>query len=282
MNHQPSIWAHTLVKNEARWLWYSVTSVVDYVDKILLWDTGSTDGSREIEMEIEKRYPGKVILKNRPQETAEEFTKVRQEMLEITPSDWFIVVDADEIWWEESIKKVIDTIQKKGNELEAIVVPTVNLVGDIFHHQPESAGKYKIAGKVGHFNLRAINRSIPGLQALGPHGKMGWADGEGKMIQDRDPRKIKLIDAPYLHATNLKRAAGGKDTEVIKRKKKLKYEFGISFPKDFYYPESLFRKRPDFIESPWQIMDLSFKSRACIETPLKAIKRKILPDKVGY
>jgi len=273
---------HCLVKNEARWLWFSVSSVIEHVDKILLWDTGSTDGTLKIIEELRKKYPDKIEFREYGAVTPETFTKARQEMLEATTSDWFIVVDADEIWWEGSIRNLLSLIQKKGNELESIVVPTVNLVGDIFHHQPESAGKYKIAGKVGHFNLRAINRRIPGLQALGPHGKMGWADGEGKMIQDRDPAKIKLIDAPYLHATNLKRAAGGKDTDVIKRKKKLKYEFGISFPKDFYYPESFFHERPDFVESPWMVMDLPFKFRAFFETPLKAIKRKILPDKIGY
>jgi glycosyltransferase involved in cell wall biosynthesis len=282
MNHKPSIVVHALVKNEARWLWYSISSVIDYVDKILLWDTGSTDGTLEIIEELRKKYPNKIDYREYGEVTPETFTKARQEMLEETLSDWFIVVDADEIWWKESIKKVSDTIREKGDELESIVVPTVNLVGDIFHHQPESAGKYKIAGKVGHYNLRAINRIIPGLQALGPHGKMGWADGEGKMIQDRNPEKIKLIDAAYLHATNLKRASGGKDTEVIKRKKKLKYEFGISFPKDFYYPESFFGDHPDFVESPWRVMDLPFKFRAFFETPLKAIKRKILPDKIGY
>lgn len=282
MNHQPSIIAHCLVKNEARFLWYSISSIIKHVDKILLWDTGSTDGSREIEKEIEKKWPGKIVLKERPQKTADEFTQVRQEMLEATTSDWFIVADADEIWWEDSIKKVLETIQKEGDKLESIVVPTVNLVGDVFHYQPESAGKYKIAGRVGHYNLRAINRNIPGLQALGPHGQMGWADGKGVMIQDRNKERVKLIDAPYLHATNLRRAGGGHDVEVIKRKKKLKYELGIVFPKDFYYPEAFFKSRPEFVESPWEVMGTGFKLRAALETPLRKLKRKFFESRVGY
>ena len=277
-----SIWAHTLVKNESRWLWYSVTSVIDHVDKILLWDTGSTDESWKIEKELERRWPEKIVLRTRIQKTAEEFTLVRQEMLDETTSDWFLVLDADEIWWEDSIKKVIAEINKNGDKLESIVVPTINLVGDIFHYQPASTGKYKIAGHVGHYNLRAIKRNIPGLQALGPHGQMGWADGKGVMIQDRDEKKVKLINAPYIHATNLKRAGGGKDTEVIKRKKKLKHEFGIPFSKDFYYPEAFFRGKPEFVESPWEVMDVSFKVRAFFETPARKLKRMILPDRVGY
>ena len=276
------IWAQTLVKNEEKWLWYSVISIINHVDKIFLWDTGSTDGTLKIIEELKKKYPGKIDFRQYGEVTSETFTKARQEMLEATDSDWFIVVDADEVWWEDSIKKVLDAIQEEGDKLESIVVPTVNLVGDIYHQQPSSTGKYKIAGRTGHYNLRAINRKIPGLQALGPHGKMGWADGEGKMIQDRDSEKVKFVDAPYLHATNLKRAGLGKDADVIKRKKKLKYELGKSFPKDFYYPETFFCGHPDFVESPWQVMDLPFKFRAFFETPLKVIKRKILPNKIGY
>ena len=277
-----SIYAHTLVKNEEKWLWFSVSSVVNYVDKILLWDTGSTDGTLKIIEELQKKYPGKIDFRQYGKVTSETFTKARQEMLEATSSDWFIVLDGDEIWFEDSIRKMIGEIKKNGDNIESIVVPTINLVGDIFHYQSESSGKYKIAGKVGHFNLRAINRKIPGLQALGSHGQMGWADGSGVMIQDRDPGKINFIDASYLHATNLKRAGGGKDTEVVKRKKKLKYEFGIPFAKDYFYPEVFFREYPELIESPWRVTDTSFKIRAFIETPARRLKRKILPDKVGY
>ena len=47
-----SVWVHTLVKNEERYIWYSVMSVIDYIDKILIWDTGSTDKTVDIIKEI--------------------------------------------------------------------------------------------------------------------------------------------------------------------------------------------------------------------------------------
>jgi len=276
------IWAHCLVKNEARWLWYSVTSVIDHVDKLLLWDTGSTDNTLAIIEKLNKKYPDKIIFEQRKQKTADEFTQVRQEMLTKTKSDWFLVVDGDEVWWQDSIKKLISEIKKNGDNLESIVVPTVNLVGDIFHLQPASAGKYNIAGRFGHFNLRAVNRKIPGLQALGPHGKMGWADDTGKMIQDRSEEKIKFIKAPYLHLTNLRRSEEGKDAEVTKRKKKLRYELGTSVSPDYYYPEVFFRPRPSIVESPWVTMGCFFRFRAFFETPLRKIKRMVWKGGVGY
>jgi len=271
-----------LVKNEARWLWYSVSSVIDYVDKVLLWDTGSTDGSLEIEKELKRMWPDKIVLKERPQKTAEDFTNVRQEMLDTTSSDWFIMLDADEIWWEDSIKKVIDLILEKGDGLESIVVPTINPVGDIFHRQEENAGRYNLAGRIGHYNLRAVNRKIPGLHSEGIHGVWGWADGEGKMIQDRSSEKVGFADAPYLHTTFLPRAGEGKDTEVVKRRKKLKHEIGEPFPRDFYYPEVLFGPRPEIVQSPWKIMTSKFKIISYIETPLRKLKRRIWWGKAGY
>lgn len=273
-----SIWSHTLVKNEAQWLWFSVGSVIDFVDKVLLWDTGSTDGTKKVIDELIKKFPDKIDFREYGEVTPETFTKARQEMLEATKSDWFIVNDGDEIWWEDSIKKVVDAIGKSRAETESIVVPTINLAGDIFHYQGKSAGMYKFGDRVGHYNLRAVKRSIPGLHSLGIHGVWGWADDKGKMIQDRG--SYKFVDAPYLHATNLRRSIS--DSEVIKRNKKYRYEIGEEFPKDFYFPEVLFRERPNFIESPWITMNNSFRARALVETPLRKLKRKLWQGSPGY
>lgn len=277
------ITVHTLVKNEGRYLWFSIISVINYVDQVLLWDTGSNDETREIMKEIKRLYPDKIKINFLSGVDIYEFAKVRQQMLDETKTDWFMVVDGDEVWWEESIRKLVETIDNEGDQLESIVVPTINLVGDIFHYQEEAAGNYHLAGRRGHLNLRAINKSIPGLHSDNPHGTWGWVDGENKMIQDRAKEKVKFIDAPYLHATFLRRAGKeGLDEKVPKRKNKLKHEIGASFPEDFYYPEAFFKVKPTFIESPWEVMDLKFKLIAYWQTPLRKIKRRLLPRKVGY
>jgi hypothetical protein len=283
MNTKKSISVITLVKNEAKFIWYSVMSVLPYVDQIRIWDIGSTDNTRSI---IEKilelpESAGKVFFEDTPMDIFDE-EEARQHMLDQISTDWFIVVDADEIWWNDSIEKVIDLIQEKGDELESIVVPVILPVGDIFHRQLESAGRYKFGSHVGHYNLRAIKRSIPGLHSEGSHGVWGWVDGDGKMIQDRDHKKIGFVDAPYFHATHLERAGDGKDSDVVKRKMKMKFELGQPFPKDFFYPEVFFRNKPEIVDSPWKNMNASFKFRAFFETPLRKIKRRIWWGKAGY
>ena len=271
------IYAHTLVKNEEKWIWYSLMSVLRYVDRVLVWDTGSSDKTVEIIAEIKKRFPNKVNFKEVGKVDADGFTKVRQEMLEITDSDWFLILDGDEVWWDDSIKKVVEEIATRGNTIESIVVPMIYPIGDIYHRQEEAAGRYQLAGRRGHYALRAINRKIPGLTSSRPHGTWGWTDGEGKMIQDRDSKKILYLDAPYMHFSLMPRGGSkNEDKNVIKRAQKLKYELGTPFPKDFFYPEVFFRKSPDMVPSPWVKMDSIYFLRALIQTPFKKIKRRLI------
>ena len=276
--------AHCLVKNEDRFVWYSIMSVIDYVDEIRIWDTGSIDNTLEIIEEIRKGSSGvnKIIVKKLNLPDFREGA-VRQRMLDSEDADWFVVLDADEVWWNSSIKIVTETIRREKNNIESIVVPTINLVGDVFHYQEKEAGRYNLAGKKGHYNLRAINRSIPGLSSSGEHGVWGWVDSEGIMIQNRSSSKTLFVDAPYLHATHLERS-GNKygDKSVFKRARKLKYELGGNFPLDYYYPEVFFRPRPQVVPSPWKTMSCGYTLRAFFETPLRKINRRIMPAKIGY
>lgn len=278
-----TITAQCLVKNEARFVWYAVMSVINHVDKILLWDTGSTDGTLDLIDEIKKVGKDKISFREYGDVNTETFTKVRQDMLDATQTDWFIVVDGDEIWWDDSIGKVVEVINDKGKDIESIVVPTINLVGDIYHHQEEAAGQYHLAGRTGHLNLRAVNRKIQGLHSRGHHGQWGWVDGGNKMIQERSKEKIIFVGTPYLHATHLVRSGEvSLEKDVPKRKIKLKHELGISFPLDFYYPEVFFRPRPAIVPSVWVKRTQAYTTRAVLETPLRKLKRRILPAKVGY
>lgn len=279
------ITAHCLVKNEERFVWYSIMSVTPYVDEVMVWDMGSRDktvGILEALLE-DPRTKGKIKLKKLKSQNFFDEPKIRQQMLDETKSDWFIVVDGDEIWWHDSIKRVVDTIKQKGHEIESIVVPTVNLVGDMFHFQDEKAGHYHLAGRVGHLNLRAIKRTVPGLHSAKPHGLWGWVDSKDRMIQDRDKEKIVFVDAPYLHATHLQRSGSViLDREVFKRAFKLKHELGIPFPGDYFFPESFFLDRPKIVPFVWKPMTFGFWLRSLIETPLRKIKRSLLPVKEGY
>lgn len=277
------ICVHTLVKNEERYLWFAVSAVTPYVDKVLLWDTGSTDNTIKISKELIKKYGDKIDFKEVGNVDIRGFTEVRQDMLERTKADWFVIVDGDEVWWDHPFKAMVDMIREKGDLLDSIGCRFYNLVGDIFHYQDESAGKYSIDGKVGHLTIRAINRKIPRLHFGKPHGQQGIFDGDEKLIQELRKSRRKFIDKQtYLHFTHVRRSSKGFDEKVPKRSHKLKYEIGKELPLDFYYPEVFFRPKPNFTHSPWDCIDRAFLSKAYVQTPLKRIKRSVVRSGSGY
>ena len=45
---EPGITAQMLVKNEEYWIWYSVRSILPFANKVMIFDTGSTDETSKI------------------------------------------------------------------------------------------------------------------------------------------------------------------------------------------------------------------------------------------
>ncbi|MEK9201171.1 MAG: glycosyltransferase, partial [Patescibacteria group bacterium] len=131
---------HTLVRNEQNWIWYALNSIIDYVDEIMVWDNNSTDDTVKI---IKSISSSKIKFHQAGDLDKDSFTKARQKMLEETSSDWIMMLDGDEIWPQAAISEAVDLIHS-GKNLEYLVHPYSNLVGDVFHYQDESAGRYTI------------------------------------------------------------------------------------------------------------------------------------------
>ncbi len=260
------IWANTIVNNEEYFIWFSLMSVIDYVDKILVWDTGSNDKTVQIINEVIKIKGNKIDFKQVGQVDKFEFSKMRQNMLEQSKCDWILVLDGDEIWWENSIKKLVNQINKLKHS-SGLVVPMVVPVGDIYHIQEERAGRYKILGKTGHLSLKAINRKTSGLHVDFPYPKEGYFDKKNTKIQER--KDIIFLDAPFLHTTHLKRSS------VKRRSEKYKLELGDKVSENFSFPEVFYKNCPSIVNSPWTKISGAELLRAKFLTPLRKLKRRV-------
>jgi len=270
--------AHCLVKNEERFVWYAINSVLDYVDKVVVWDTGSTDLTKQIVNLIKSP---KVEFTAMPDVDQNSFTHLRQQMLNATSNSytWIMILDGDEIWPEKSIS-LATTFCRQHPEFESVVVRSVNLVGDIYHKMPESSGNYHLAGHIGHLNLRFMNLSmIPKLNVQKPHGQQGYFDANGVLVQDRHPDKIKFLDVAYFHATHLARSS--QDTLVMKRIPKFKQELGAPIDQT-QLPQVFFSKRPKIVPNVTHRMSFKFWLISALLTPIKTLKRAILPPVHGY
>jgi glycosyltransferase involved in cell wall biosynthesis len=77
-----------IVKNEEQFLEKCLKSIKDYVDEIIIVDTGSTDST----VEIAKRFTDKVYF--HPWENS--FSKARNQALQYAKGDWIFQIDGDE------------------------------------------------------------------------------------------------------------------------------------------------------------------------------------------
>lgn len=262
-----TIWANTIVHNEENFIWFALMSVVDYVDKILVWDTGSTDRTVDIIKEVIKTKGEKIIFKEVGKASITEFTKMRQAMLNESKCDWILILDGDEVWWKNSIVGIRREIEENDLELEAVAVPFFNLVGDIFHYQSQLAGQYKLLGKKGHLTVKAVNRKLPGLHWSGPYGKEGLFDRSNRLIQEKQGDRLIFMELPFLHFTHLRRSS--------KTVGKYKYDLGKRFPKDFKYPEVLYRERPHLVPSPWATRGKGYQVVSALKKPLQVFWRTL-------
>lgn len=263
------ICVNTIIYNEDSFIWFAIMSVIDYVDKILIYDTGSKDNTLKIIEEIKKIKRNKIIIRKMREVDAYRLTTLRQKMLEESDCDWIILLDGDEIWWENSIKALIEEIRSKKNELDGIVVPVVVPVGDIYHMQETAAGKYNLLGRKGHLNLRAINRKIPDLHVDNtPYPMEGYRNQKNQLIQESE--KTIFLDTPYLHMTHLKRSSAKRKFD------KFKYELGDKVSNNFKFPEVLYKTHPNFVPSPWVKISGRSLILSKLLTPLRRIKRRLI------
>jgi glycosyltransferase involved in cell wall biosynthesis len=248
------IYAHTIVNNEENFIWFSLMSVADFVDKIIVYDTGSTDKTVEIIKDVIRKKDNKLLFKQVGSADDKRFSELRQKMLnESSDCDWIIILDGDEVWTKKGITDLVNIICDKGKRLNAIVVPFYNLIGDIYHHQEEKFGKYTLLDKEGFLTIRAINRKIKGLHVEDDYPKEGYYDGNGVAIQNLDQKTLLLLDEPYFHFTHLKRSSRGQ------RKNKLKYGLGKKFHNRIKYPEVFYLDYPKIINNPWGKRSKKFK-----------------------
>jgi glycosyltransferase involved in cell wall biosynthesis len=94
---------HCRVINEERFVRSSLLSVLPLAEKILVYDTGSTD---ETIKEIASLGSRKIEIVKKSSSDARGICEYRNEMIDRTTTGWFMLVDGDEIYPESAIRKI--------------------------------------------------------------------------------------------------------------------------------------------------------------------------------
>ncbi|MFH0943537.1 MAG: glycosyltransferase [Candidatus Beckwithbacteria bacterium] len=208
--------SHTIIKNEQIWIKKALLSVIDQVDQMLVWDTGSTDKTVQI---IKSINSPKIIFAEKGPVNRQQLVELRNQQIKVTKTPWFILLDGDEIWPKENLEKLIQAGNQAKPSTLALVNRTRNCIKDLNHYLPESKGKYQIGPWHGHLNIRAI-KAIPGLKVVGEYPSEAYVINQ-KPLQDQ-PEFLEFVDTWYYHTTHLKRTSWWHSLQVIDRLKKFK------------------------------------------------------------
>lgn len=261
-----------VVKNEDRFIWYALASVLPFAHQILVTDTGSTD--RTISC-IESFHDDSIVLTRKQIRQAADIGAIRQEQIDKTRTDWLWIVDGDEIY-PRAVGEEIRTLTSQRNDGEGIVVGRYDLLGDIYHYQSENVGAYNLFGRRGHVVLRLINKKqIPGLHVAGTYPYEGYYDQHDVELIHHDPRLFAFTTGRIAHAMYLRRSSNGAQLRDTFHRKKWKIEHGRTVPfADI--PEVFHRQVPAGIPNVTEGASFMYRVGASLLTPMKKIKRRFL------
>lgn len=253
------------VKNEDCFVWYALMSVVDWADKILIYDTGSDDNTVKIIQSVidsKPEYKEKITFEERGPVTKEEYKNLRQEQYEKCGCDWAFVVDGDEIWWKESLDEMRAIIERD-KDVRLIGSPFYNCCGDVFHYRKSERDVFILKGYLndgketpytthGAFSCHCVSKKIPGIHCNGNYGIDGKYDIDNDSLYDG---KYKMIftEGYFLHTSYCKRSSSAKGNfNTLGRRGKYLLGYDYKFDSDFKFPEVFYRDdRPSFVPSPF-------------------------------
>lgn len=141
----PTISLCMIVKNEEKFLSKCLDSVKDYVDEIVIVDTGSTDST----VDIARKFTDKIYF--HPWEG--HFSKHRNQSIGYATKDWIFILDADEVLEKECAQTVRESIQDKSIDSVYVVVKNAfdGGAGEAVHNSIrifKNNGKIRYEGRV--------------------------------------------------------------------------------------------------------------------------------------
>jgi len=254
-----TITAHVVCKNEERWIWYSLMSIINHVDKILICDTGSNDKTVEI---IKSINNPKIELTEVGEVNPKQFTEIRNKQIKETKTDWIFICDADEIWDNKSLETIISRIHNCENNIIGAFVHYFEFVKDIWHYY---MGHEQIIFPLnekktyGWYALRFM-KNIQGMTCGNDYGAEGFFTPNGNEFHKNGFNNYLWgDDIYYFHSRNLIRSSSQEnDAKVMLRTEKAHHHKINKIPEIYKglkvtYPEVFSIEHPHIVPDIYQL-----------------------------
>ncbi len=230
--------AHCTVKNEEYFVQYALRAALPFVEKILVFDTGSTDRTFSIVEKLAQEFPHKIILEQKGPCDKKRHTALRNEMIERTDTAWCLILDGDEIWTREGFCEVQKVIKEGNPKIDCLVAPFYLCVGDVFHYS--TRGKYRMFGREEHFSPK-IFRKKPGMHFGGDYGEGDFlVDSTGSIFYNE--YNTHFLKNKFWHLSALNRSSRDEEVTLGRHKAVMTYSLkclgmGFSIPTNSQFPE---------------------------------------------
>lgn len=104
-----SITPGIMCKNEENWIHFCLRDLLKVFDKVILLDTGSTDRTIEYALETAKQTEGKLqLIQHNYGSDAVKIGNGRNVLRETCETEWLFLVDSDELWQEDKLKRMLE------------------------------------------------------------------------------------------------------------------------------------------------------------------------------
>jgi tetratricopeptide (TPR) repeat protein len=182
-----------IVKNEEKFLPQCLESVRDYVDEIIINDTGSSDRT----IEIAKSYGATVI----EDLWRNDFSWSRNKSIERATRRWILFMDADEELSEDS-RAALLALKDQSAYLDGFYTRIINRTDD-----------YRGSGDVSHHVIRIFPNSDR-IRFFGPIHEYPALDGTGESIEAAGCA-ITIIHHGYVNTIVAERNKGQRNLEIL-------------------------------------------------------------------
>jgi glycosyltransferase involved in cell wall biosynthesis len=113
------ITVHCLVKNEEHFVRPALLSVLPLAKRVLVYDTGSSDATLD---RIASIASDKIELVSKTDSSPRRLTEYRNEMIDQTTTEWFWLVDGDEIYPARALARLAEEMARVPEDVHRLVV----------------------------------------------------------------------------------------------------------------------------------------------------------------
>ncbi len=120
MTRTDSIVPVILVKNDEYWLPYCLRAVKGWFSRYVFYDVGSTDMTRDVIEGFAVAEEAEADIIYRPLPHCEPIVQgtFRNAMIAETRADWYLILDADEVWLQKSLQGLVEGMETMKKEYE--------------------------------------------------------------------------------------------------------------------------------------------------------------------